>query len=252
MELLRQLYDWNERTFWNSLTKKLMSFLLLFFIDVGYLAIYFHQKNLVGEELSKAGASTEVLQRVSASLDGGLSLMLALPVVALMWNILQIAYIRYLNLRPVRLISTIFDEIGRGEGDFSRNLPTITHDELRTLAESYNRFAEKMREIISEVRKMSVNIAREAVVVRKTVSSTAERAGKQGEIAAAVFTASNEDMQAIEDVSGATERIASSTEANLGNARKSLGEIGQVVDKVKAVSDKLGGFNETVGQLSER
>ena len=42
MEFLRQLYDWNERTFWNSLTKKLMSFLLLFFIDVGYLAIYFY------------------------------------------------------------------------------------------------------------------------------------------------------------------------------------------------------------------
>ena len=37
MELFWKLYDWNERTFWNSLTKKLMSFLLLFFIDAAYL-----------------------------------------------------------------------------------------------------------------------------------------------------------------------------------------------------------------------
>src|SRR5574343_613199 len=252
MELLRQLYDWNERTFWNSLTKKLMSFLLLFFIDVGYLAIYFHQKNLVGEELSKAGASTEVLQRVSASLDGGLSLMIALTVVALMWNILQIAYIRYLILRPVRLISTIFDEIGRGEGDFSRNLPTITHDELRTLAESYNRFADKMREIISEVRKMSVNIAREAVVVRKTVASTAERAGKQGEIAGAVFGASSEAIQAIHEVSNSTELISHSTDANLATARLSLNEMHDIVAKVVMVSDKLGSFNATVDHLAQR
>ena len=178
MEFLRQLYDWNERTFWNSLTKKLMSFLLLFFIDVGYLAIYFHQKGLIAEELSKSGASPEGLQRIAASLDSGLTLMIGLTVLALAWNIAQIAYIRHLILRPVRLISTIFDEIGRGEGDFSRNLPTITHDELRTLAESYNRFADKMREIISEVRKMSVNIAREAVMVKKTVAVTAERAGR--------------------------------------------------------------------------
>jgi uncharacterized membrane protein len=71
---------------------------------------------------------------------------------------------------------------GRGEGDFSRNLPTITHDELRTLAESYNRFADKMREIISEVRKMSVNIAREAVQVKRVVSETAVTAGQQGEM----------------------------------------------------------------------
>ena len=68
MEFLRQLYDWNERTFWNSLTKKLMSFLLLFFIDIGYLAIYFQQKKLIGEELGKSGASPESLQRIAANL----------------------------------------------------------------------------------------------------------------------------------------------------------------------------------------
>ena len=60
MEIIRKLYDWNERTFWNSLTKKLMSFLLLFFIDVGYLGIYIHQKGVIAAEISKAGVATEV------------------------------------------------------------------------------------------------------------------------------------------------------------------------------------------------
>ena len=252
MEFLRQLYDWNERTFWNSLTKKLMSFLLLFFIDVGYLAIYFQQKSLVADELARSGANPESLQRILASLESGMALMIGLTVVALCWNILQIAYIRYLILRPVRLISTIFDEIGRGEGDFSRNLPTITHDELRTLAESYNRFADKMREIISEVRKMSVNIAREAVVVKKTVASTAERAAKQGEIAGAVFGASSEAIQAIHEVSNSTELISHSTDANLATARSSLNEMHDIVAKVVMVSDKLGSFNATVDHLAKR
>ena len=252
MEFLRQLYDWNERTFWNSLTKKLMSFLLLFFIDVGYLAIYFHQKGLIAEELSKSGASPESLQRIAASLDSGLTLMIGLTVLALAWNIAQIAYIRHLILRPVRLISTIFDEIGRGEGDFSRNLPTITHDELRTLAESYNRFADKMREIISEVRKMSVNIAREAVMVKKTVAVTAERAGRQGEIAGAVFGASSEAIQAIHEVSNSTEMISHSTDTNLATARASLNEMHDIVAKVVMVSDKLGSFNTTVDHLAQR
>jgi hypothetical protein len=53
MELFRSLYDWNERTFWNSLTKKLMSFLLLFLIDIVYLAIYTHQKRLIADELAR-------------------------------------------------------------------------------------------------------------------------------------------------------------------------------------------------------
>ncbi|HLO61451.1 MAG TPA: methyl-accepting chemotaxis protein [Azonexus sp.] len=252
MEMLRQLYDWNERTFWNSLTKKLMSFLLLFFVDLGYLGIYFSQKNQVTEILRGSGASAESLQKISAMLDHGLTLMIGLTIFALLWNVLQISYIRYLILRPIRLISTIFDEIGRGEGDFSRNLPTISHDELRTLAESYNRFADKMREIISEVRKMSVNIAREAVVVKRTVAYTAGQAGRQGEIAGAVFGASTEAIQAIHEVSNSTELISHSTDANLATARSSLNEMHEIVTKVVMVSDKLGVFNDTVGHLAER
>jgi methyl-accepting chemotaxis protein len=252
MEFLRQLYDWNERTFWNSLTKKLMSFLLLFFIDIAYLAIYFQQKQMVADELTKAAVSADVLQRVSASLDYGLWLMIVLTVVALLWNVLQIIYIRFLILRPVKMIAKIFDEIARGEGDFSRNLPTITHDELRTLAEAYNRFADKMREIIGEVRKMSVNIAREAVVVKKTVALTALRADQQGEIANSVFSASSEAVRAIQEVSSSAELISNSTDANLATARSSLGEMQEIVSKVELVSDKLGVFNDTVGHLAQR
>lgn len=252
MEILRRLYDWNERTFWNSLTKKLMSFLLLFFIDLAYLGVYFQQKRMVAEEMGKAGVGAEALQRVSESMDHGLVLMIGLTVVALCWNLLQILYIRYLILRPVRMIATIFDEIGRGEGDFSRNLPTITHDELRTLAEAYNRFADKMREIISEVRKMSVNIAREAVIVKKTVSSTALRASRQGEIANVVFGSSSEAIHAIQEVSNSTELISHSTEANLATARASLNEMHDIVSKVHLVSDKLTTFNSTVDHLAQR
>src|SRR5574343_696723 len=252
MNLLRQLYDWSERTFWNSLPKKLMSFLLLFLIDVGYLAIYIRQKDAIAAELSRAQVAPELLAKISSSLDGGLTLMLVLTAVALCWNVLQVLYLRFLILRPVRVITTIFDEIARGEGDFSRNLPTMTHDELRTLAVSYNRFADKMREIIGEVRKMSVNIAREAVVVKKTVASTALRARQQGEIADAVFGASNEATQAIQEVSRSADQIANSTDANLETARASLHEMHDIVSKVQAVSVKLSRFNETVGHLAER
>ncbi len=247
-----QAYDWVERTFWNSLTKKLMSFLLLFVVDLAYLAVYLHQKSIINQTLASSGIDAAYLKQIAESLDQGLYLMIGLTAAALIWNILQILYIRFLILRPVRMISTIFDEIGRGEGDFSRNLPTITHDELRTLAEAYNRFADKMREIISEVRKMSVNIAREAVVVKKTVSATAQRAERQGEIAHGVFGASGEAVQAIQDVSSSAERIAHSTESNLSTARHSLDEMHEIVSKVQLVSDKLQQFNDTVGHLAQR
>ena len=115
MKLFWRLYDWNERTFWNSLTKKLMSFLVLFVIDLGYLFVYFREKQAIMAELAQSSIGQEALLRVSQGLDTTLTLMIGLTVAALCWNVMQILYIRFLILRPVRMIAQIFDEIGRGD-----------------------------------------------------------------------------------------------------------------------------------------
>lgn len=250
MNLFWRLYDWTERTFWNSLTKKLLSFLLLSLVNVAYLGLYWQQQAKVEALIQQAGADPALQALVAESMNTGLYWMLGLSVLALLWTILQALYLRHLILRPIRLITQIFDEISRGEGDFSRDLPTVTHDELRTLALAYNHFAEKMREIIGEVRRKSVNIARESVLVGKNVAASVERANQQGELADVVFGASGEATTAIHEVSQATERIAHSTESNLETARSALGEMYKVVDKVKLVSDKLARFNDTVSHLA--
>ncbi|MBI2305992.1 MAG: methyl-accepting chemotaxis protein [Rhodocyclales bacterium] len=252
MKVFWEFYDWFERACWGSLTRKLSSFLLLFLLDLAYLAVYVYQSGKIGGLIAKGGVSAELLASVQAAFDSGLWVMVGMTVFALVWNVAQIVYIRHLIVRPVRAITKIFDEIGRGEGDFSKDLPVYSHDELRELANSYNRFADKMRQIIHEVRKSSVSIAREAVVVRKNVSETSAKATKQGEITESVFTASNEATRAIEEVSGAAEVISHSTETNLETARGSLAEMLDIVTKVQSVSDKLGRFNDTVNNLSQR
>ena len=252
MKSFWEFYDWFERTCWGSLSRKLSSFLLLFLIDIAYLAIYVSQKGAVRDALTKSGSAPETLAAVDSVFDSGLTLMLLLTGFALLWNIGQILYIRFLIVRPVRVITRIFNETARGEGDFSNDLPVFGHDELRSLAEAYNGFADKMRQIIHEVRKASVSIAREAVVVRKNVGETSSKAGKQGQITESVFTASNEATQAIQEVSGATDMISHSTDSNLATARGSLDEMLEIVTKVQSVSEKLARFNDTVGSLSQR
>ena len=247
-----QAYDWVERTIWNSLTKKLMSFLVLFLLDTLYLAIYYSIGRDLHGILSKYGVPADAVQAVQSTLDHGLMLMVVLTLIALTCNVLQIAYMRFLIVRPIKVITEIFNEIGRGEGDFSRNLPTITHDELRSLADAYNRFADKMRQIISEVRAMSVSIAREAVVVQKRVQDTSGSAERQCSMTDTVFSASGQATRAIQEVSHSAGLIAESTSNNLDKAQVSLGELLDIVRKVQSVSQKLSTFNGTVQQLSER
>lgn len=252
MDTLRELYNWSERTIWNTLTRKLMSFLFLFLIDLCYLGIYSIQRSNVSKELESIGASRAIIDHIDANLAEGFAIMLVLTAIALAWTILQILYMRFLIVRPIKAISNVFDEIARGEGDLLHNLPLLSHDELRTLAESYNRFSDKMRQIIDEVRRKSVRIAREAVVSKRNVAATASRATRQGEITEAVFGSSNAATKAINEVAHSTEVIFHSTEANLDTANQSLAEMRDVVFRVRSANEKMMKFNETVGSLAQR
>ncbi|GBG03822.1 methyl-accepting chemotaxis protein [Azospira sp. I13] len=247
-----QLYENVEKTFFNSLSKKLASFLLLFCVDLAYVGVYLYQEAVVKDLLRSGNATPELAARIGSSLDAGLYAISALTLLALFMNIGQILYLRHLIVRPIKVITTIFNEIARGEGDFSRNLPLTTNDELRELSAGYNRFADKMRQIIGEVRKMSVSIAREAVLVKARVEETAKSAREQVRLTETVFTASTESTHAIQNVSGSTHAISDSTHGNLDIARSSLGEMQDIAGKINAVSDKVLQFNHTVDDLSHR
>jgi methyl-accepting chemotaxis protein len=252
MSTFRELYDWNERTFWNSLSKKLSSFLLLFVINLGYLYVYFDKKRFIEAALTQGQASPELAATINGALDAGLVTILGLTVLGLAWTIGQVLYLRYLILKPVRSVITTFNEIAEGAGDFSRDLKPISHDEFRDLAESYNRFAEKMRQIISDIRKASIEIAREAVQVKVRVDETGKSARQQGEMTELVFTASTEATQAIDEVSRSTQVISDSTNTNLDGARVSLREMQEISSKINVVGEKVLRFNQTVDDLSKR
>ncbi|MDP2809055.1 MAG: methyl-accepting chemotaxis protein [Rhodocyclaceae bacterium] len=148
---LWKLHESFEKAFWYTLTRKLSSFLMLFFFNLLCLATYIHQKQSVNAVLGAGAVDRTIAGKIAADLDNGLYLMIAITIVALVWNIAQILYLRWLIVRPLKVITGIFNDISRGEGDFTRSLPLLTHDELRDLAEGYNRFAEKMRSIIGDI-----------------------------------------------------------------------------------------------------
>ena len=47
MSAFRDFYDWNERTFWNTLSKKLSSFILLYVFNLAYVYVYLDQKSAI-------------------------------------------------------------------------------------------------------------------------------------------------------------------------------------------------------------
>ncbi len=252
MNSFRELYTWVEKTFWDTLTKKLSSVLLLLAIHLIYLFVYLNVQERVIAAVSSASLSAAAQSEIVAALDFGLSLILAYLVIATLASIGLVLYLRHLIVRPVTRIASIFRELAKGEGDFSRDLPTNTHDELRDLAESYNAFAAKMREIIGDVRSMGVRIASEAAHVKLRVQDVALDARKQGELTDTVFVASGESTSAIGSVSDSAQSISASTSANFDIARTSLKEMRDIAKRINSVGDQLMRFNGIVDELSGR
>lgn len=252
MNTFQKIYDWAEREIWNTLSRKLASFFFLFVVDIFYLLTYFRVRQDIQDTLARNGAPDATLSAVMADLNFGLKMLAALTVLSLVWNVLQILYLQHLIVRPIKNITGIFEEISKGEGNFSRDLPLTTYDEFRQLAQSYNLFAHKMRQIIGEVRNMSVSIGRDAVLVNVNLDETATNVQQQAILTDSVFAASSESTRAIDGVSQSTQIIANSTNVNLTEARVSLSEMQDITERINSVGEKVLRLNHTVDNLWQR
>lgn len=252
MDNFWRFYETMEKTFWNSLSRKLCSFffislfqlIFLFLVYVGFADI---NRTLVQAQL-EASVAAEVHEKFRVLLWqlwlvwGGSLVFIGFMV----W------YLRYLIVRPLKLIISIFNDIGQGEGDLSRNIPVMTYDEIRELSESYNRFLAKMRQIISNVRLMAVRIAMESARSFKNVDESLTSAKEQSSLAEQVRVASDETTQGINQVTDQTHHISESTLLNLELARTSHRELVDVSLRISLISEKVGHFNTTVEGLNER
>ncbi|OHX14241.1 methyl-accepting chemotaxis protein [Chromobacterium sphagni] len=252
MESFWRLYAFSEKNFWNTLTRKLCSFFFISGFQLLMVAYCYCALSDIRATLRAAGVAPQVLARVENNIDSALCWTLGLWLVSFVFIAFMVWYLRYLIVRPLRMIIQIFNEIGAGAGDLSREIPTVTYDEIRELSLSYNRFLLKMREIISNVRLMTVRIAMDSAVTRRNVSESLGSARQQDELAKRVSQASDQSTRGVEQVTEQTEGISSTTAENLKVAQESCEELRRVTGSIHDISRKVGHFNLTVEDLSQR
>lgn len=252
MDWFWRVYTLVEKTFFNTLTRKLCSFFCLSLFQLIMLAYSYLVLTDIRGQLNNPAVPGTVSAHILSSIDSAIFWGGCLWVLGLAFTCFMVWYLRYLIVRPLKMIIGIFNEIGAGEGDLSRDIPAITYDEIRDVSVSYNRFQLKMREIISNVRLMTVRIAMDSARTRKNVSESLGSAVRQDEFATRVRDASDQTTTGINQVTGQTQSISVSTLSNLDVARESYDELKTVADRIYDISQKVSHFNETVEDLSQR
>ena len=252
MQSLKSLYDSIEMHFFDTLTKKLSSLFLLVLVSGLLVWVALSLRTDIVQLLHGAQIDPALLKQVEGKLDTlgtalALSALFTLGMVSFM-----VWYFRHLIVRPVDNMTRALEEIASGEGDLSRDLPLLTHDEIRTLASTCNRFLAKQREIISNVQALTVQIAVESARSLKNISDSSDSATHQARFANEVMSESNSAVGRIEEVSQQTQAISTTTAHNLSMAQDSYAELLEVTGNISAISNSLNEFSTLVSALNER
>lgn len=251
MNFIKEVYSGLEKTFFNTVTKKLVgNFSFLVILHLIYILTFFvFSKKLLStlEEVKLESGKIEIISNYISSLFIIYSIVISVGIISV---IIMVYFMRHLFLRPLKVLVRSFDTVSHGEGDLSEDLPYITHDEFRTLSESYNLFIKSIRRMLSDVRESGVFIAVESAKVLNHIQNTEKSTKRQSEMAGIIFNSSNEATVAINEVSENANFISESTRHNLEAAKTSYEKMVDIKEKIKMIDENLQQFLETTNVLS--
>ncbi|PPS27746.1 chemotaxis protein [Pseudomonas amygdali pv. morsprunorum] len=252
MQTLKVLYESVEKQFFDILTKKLSSLFLLVLVSALLYWVALNIRSDIMLQLHGTQLDAAELGKIQGQLDVLSNAILLSTLFTLVMVSFMVWYFRHLIVRPVMFMTHALEEIANGEGDLSRDLPLLTHDEIRVLASTCNRFLAKQREVISSIQALTVQIAVESARSLKNISDSSDSATDQARFAREVMDQSNMAVGSIEDVSQQTQGISTTTAQNLSMARDSYAELLEVTGNISQISSSLNEFGGLVSGLNER
>jgi len=239
MFLFKLLYQFLERTFFHTLLRKILGIMVPLFLLMLVLSVQL----LRMASALRAGAPPEALEVLSRAQ----TLAIAVPLLALAVG--AVAYLTFhLSVTvPLRKLSSVI-----GAGDFSGDLKLDTHDEIRQLADAFNLFSGKVRDILNESKRLGLTIAVGSTRTFKLSADSAKGAQQQGELSERITRTSQEVEEAVREVALATSFIAASTMSNLDSAQSTRRELLEAEQGMAATNRRLTDFSELVARLKER
>lgn len=246
MRVITALYHLVERIFFPSLLRKILGCMLPIFAMLLALSAYtLHVTRTLRAGLEAQGglapaATREILARAE-------TMAYLIPILALVLGVGAFVTFHLSVSLPLRKIAKTIQG-----GDFSKDIVLETHDEIRDLADGFNRFAGEIRNILDTSKRLGLSIAVGSTRTTKLASDSASDAQRQGQLSERITRTSQAVAEAVGEVAQVTGRIADTTLDNLESVRETRTELVEADAGMTATSHRLAEFAHVVSQLNER
>ena len=243
MRFIKVPYLLAERYLFNSIPRKILGCLLPPFgmmLILSWQSLKFTQYLRSGLGSTASPETLEILARAEFMAKLFPILAVVLGAVAFITFFLSVAV-------PLRKMTKVIEA-----GDFSKDISLETHDEVRSLANAYNNFATKIRELLGNAKHLGLSIAVGSTRTTKLTSDSALDAQRQGEFSTRITHTSQEVADAIGNVAQVTSHINRTTLENLEAAKNTRHELTEADAGMATTNQRLTEFSELVARLAER
>ena len=197
--------------------------------------------------------------------------MIQVAMAVLVVVLLIAAIILILNLvaiRPLKTLTAMVTDLVQGEGDLTKRLNLTSRDELGKLAEIFNRFIERMQQLLKEIsgnaRTLDSASGAMSSVADAMASGATDMSGKARETAEAaerlssqmnsVAAASEQAATNVSMVAAATEEMTVTVNEIAKTSERARVVTGEAVEKAKNAStqvDELGSAAQEISKVTE-
>ncbi len=150
--------------------------------------------------------------------------------------------------RPVRQTVNMLKDIAEGEGDLTKRIPVASSDEVGQLANWFNKFVQKVHDIIAQVASTTDEVSLAAQAIDSSSDQMTHSIREQSSLAREVASSVQEMSASVIEVS----KKASDAANTAGNAGRQAEDGGKVVDQtIEGINEIAGIVNESAQVISQ-
>jgi len=228
-----KLYETIEKTFFYTLTRKIIGNLAFLFI---FQAASFYL-------LFQYDGATEQEKEFLATAS---SVLLFLSLASFVFTAF---YLHHLFVRPVKSLINNLDNIGSQDADLNTKMPAFTYDEFRHLSESYNAFTDNLLQLLRQIHQRAEFASESTSTVVDAINKANDNADQQYQLSDRIFSSSGQINDSITHIVSASDNVASSNSESLSKAKSASSELNRISKQIEKISVLLGQFAATVDGL---
>ncbi|OHV08970.1 methyl-accepting chemotaxis protein, partial [Kushneria phosphatilytica] len=192
-------------------------------------------------------------QTMTAQRNQAVTAMSVVGLIIAALGLMAIAWVGHRIARPLRHLAERMREIASGDGDLTQRLPVHGRDESALLAEHFNAFVERMRELLVGIRASSESVRRSAGEIasggQELSKRTEQTAASLEESAAAMEQLSGTVSQAADSARQANEMADQAATAARGGGEE-IQQVVSTMDEIRDASRRIAGIVEMIDSIA--